>query len=206
MHQAEIVLGLPLPANQQRTEPIVPAIGSLHDPATCFASPARSGLFTTTPNVRHDASPFEPSVYIRIVIALVQATVDRTPPLRARRVASSTVVSAIRISGTFAPLMTMPSGIPAASVRMCLFVPLFARSVGFGPVRSPPWGLSRSPSRERSTSSQCRRGRRSMRAGGCRASPESPVEPIRYSVDGRSSPNRSWQVWPSTGSPCGADK
>lgn len=40
-------------------------------------------------------------------------------------------------SGTLAPSITIPSGPPSASTNSERFTPFFARSVGFGPIRSP---------------------------------------------------------------------
>src|SRR5689334_17486539 len=48
-------------------------------------------------------------------------------------------VSSTSLKSTrFAPATATPTGIPCASVRRLRFVPLFARSVGLGPVLFPP--------------------------------------------------------------------
>jgi hypothetical protein len=118
--------------------------------------------------------------------------------------ASSTLLS-IAASGTFAPLMSAASGTPRPSVRMCRFTPIFARSVGFGPVRSPLLAPSLRRCRASSTSTRCRDGHRRSSAtlGGWlrtrRAVPTSGNE------GGTSSQSRNHSAAPSTDNPSSAD-
>jgi hypothetical protein len=119
--------------------------------------------------------------------------------------ASSTLLI-IAASGTFAPLMSAASGTPRPSVKICLFTPLFARSVGFGPVRSPLLAPSPRRCRVSSTSTRCRDVRRSSSA----ARGESPrihrAAPTSESAGDTSTLSRSRSVAPSTDNPFSDDR
>src|SRR5450759_435312 len=56
---------------------------------------------------------------------------------------ASSVSKVAFMSWVFAPVMTAERGVPLWSVRMCLFVPSLALSVGLGPVLSPERRLDR---------------------------------------------------------------
>ena len=107
-------------------------------------------------------------------------------------------------SGTFAPVMSAAMGTPRPSVRMCRLTPLFARSVGLGPVRSPL--LAPSPRRCRASSTSA--PRRADRGSSRRVRDESRrtrrAPPTSENAGGRSSLNRSRSATPSTDSPSSA--
>ena len=67
-------------------------------------------------------------------------------------IASTTVVSAM-LSCRLAPVRTTARGRPLRSTMMCRLVPGLPRSVGFGPIASPPfWPAPRKHPRSRETS------------------------------------------------------
>jgi hypothetical protein len=96
----------------------------------------------------------------------------------------------IALSGTLAPVINAASGTPRPSGRMWRLTPFFARSVGFGPVRSPL--LAPSPRRCRGSSTS-RRSRVDHRSNSA-ARDESPrtrrAEPNSSNAGGMSSPSR----------------
>jgi len=105
----------------------------------------------------------------------------------------------IAASGTFAPLISAAIGTPRPSVNIWGFTPLFARSVGFGPVRSPLLAPSLRRCRENSISTRCRVAHHSRSATRNESPRTRQAAPTSENADGTSSPSRSRSATPSTG-------
>src|SRR3954452_10161850 len=83
MQQAEVVLDLLLPADQDPAEPVHPAMGPLHDPTASLVSRLTLqclGLLATRPYMRREPELADQLPRVVVVVALVQAH-----PLGARR-------------------------------------------------------------------------------------------------------------------------
>ena len=119
--------------------------------------------------------------------------------------ASSTALI-IEASGSFAPLISAAIGTPRPSVKIWRFTPLFARSVGFGPVRSPLLAPSPRRYRANSISTQSRVGRRSSSAARGGLLRTRRAAPTFENAGGTWSPNRNRSAMPSTGSQSSADR
>jgi len=84
IHESAIVERLPLPTDTQRAEVVVPAVGSLDDPAARSPSDAADErLFTPPTNVRGDSSLSRFALGIGVVVSFVEAQVFG--PTRASR-------------------------------------------------------------------------------------------------------------------------
>jgi len=82
--EPDIVVRLSLPADEQRSESVVPAVGALDYPATRFALVATDERrFTATPDVRFDVAEVEPDPERSVVVPLVHAAFLR--PVAAAR-------------------------------------------------------------------------------------------------------------------------
>jgi len=112
----------------------------------------------------------------------------------------------IAASGTFAPLISAAIGTPRPSVNIWRFTPLFARSVGFGPVRSPLLAPSLRRCRENSISTRCRVVHRSRSTTRDESPRTRRAGPTSENADGTSSLSRSRSATPSTGSPFSTDR
>lgn len=80
MQQADIILGLLFPANQDSTKSVHPAVCSFRDPAACFESRRSSNQFGFLPartNVRRKSEFLGQIAHLGIVIPFVQAQVLR---------------------------------------------------------------------------------------------------------------------------------
>ena len=204
MEQGEVIVALPFPANAEATEPIVPRVGSLHDPASRRAAhaPGQRRLPAAT-DVRHDAAPTDGRFGIGVVVPLSRPRcLGRRGPRRARTMTWSRTAPTTHLSWTFAPVMHAATGTPRPSVKMCRFTPRFARSVGFGPVWSPllapsPW---RCPTT--STPTGYRGGRRSSAPTARRSARTPAPEPTVKTGDDTSSPTGTGPAAPSTDSRC----
>jgi hypothetical protein len=119
--------------------------------------------------------------------------------------ASSTLLI-IAASGTLAPVISAAIGTPRASVRIWRFTPLFARSVGFGPVRSPLLAPSPKRCRASSTSTRFRVGRRSSSAALDGSRRTRRASPIAETASGTSSRSQTRSAAPSIGSPSSSDR
>jgi hypothetical protein len=107
----------------------------------------------------------------------------------------------IEASGTLAPVISAAIGTPRPSVRMWRFTPLFARSVGFGPVRSPLLVPSPKRCRASSTSMRSRVGRRSSSAALDGSRRILRASPIAGTAGGTSSRIQTRSAAPSIGIP-----
>jgi hypothetical protein len=72
MNQSTVVGRFALPANKYATETVMPSVGSLDDPSAWFAATTTTLRLTASANVRYDSSSPDCSVYVWIVIPLVQ--------------------------------------------------------------------------------------------------------------------------------------
>ena len=145
MNEGQVVARLPLVADEQAAVAIVPAVGALDDPSSWFAaSAAHQGLFTTPTDVRRHVAIPDLLLGVGVVVPLVQAEVVRTT-----RASGAPMNDSVE-RGTGHPLVVNVGAgqldadrhAPRSSVRTWRFVPSFARSVGLGPVWSPPLELS----------------------------------------------------------------
>jgi len=76
------MLGYPLPPDSQRPEVVVPAVGSLDDPAASLLAADRSGerRLASTPDVRFDVAFLRVALRLRVVVSLVEAEIVRHSP------------------------------------------------------------------------------------------------------------------------------
>ncbi len=140
-----MVLGLLRPADQERPEAVEPGVGALDDPA----AGAEAGLlfellrfFAAAADVGGEAELGEQFAYLGVVVGFVEADALRLfgrglRPLdrdRLERDAGELVVVQVRAG------VLDPDRDPLALGEEASFRPLFARSVGFGPVCAPPSG------------------------------------------------------------------
>src|SRR5579884_2257306 len=163
MKEREVIGAFALVPDDQASEQVVPAVGPFDDPAARLATHAADErLFASSPDVRHDAPITDLAFRVRESKPLSRQRLSgRRGPRGARSTTASSVAPAIHLSWTFAPVISTAIGTPRASVRTWRFVPSFARSVGLGPVWSPPLVPSRWRCRASTTSGRRRRDRRS---------------------------------------------
>lgn len=78
MEHRKVVLGFALPADQQSTKAIVPAVRALNDPTARLAThAAEESVFATSANVRHDAAMAHGGFSVGVVVALVETEIAR---------------------------------------------------------------------------------------------------------------------------------
>ena len=148
LDEGQVVGDLPLPANQPSTELVRPGVGTLDDPMVGppLAVPFHLELLVPSgTDGMGEAAGFDHRPHAVEVVPLVHAQVlgDRRRKNAPRLEGGSTSLQ----SFLFAGATTTARGIPAPSVRRLRLVPLLARSVGLGPVASPPRGaLAMAPS------------------------------------------------------------
>jgi hypothetical protein len=83
MNKGQVVIGLSLPSDQQPAEPVVPAIGPLdHPPSRLTTNSANKRRLSTSSRVADDAASAQSDIDALVVVALVQAAMDRACPLR----------------------------------------------------------------------------------------------------------------------------
>jgi hypothetical protein len=134
-----------------------------------------------------------------------QRCFGRRGPRGPRMTTASSTSLIMALSGTFAPLMSAAIGTPRPSVRMWRFTPLFARSVGFGPVRSPLLAPSPRRCQASSTSTRSLDDHRSTSAVPDGLQRTRRAAPTSENADGTSILNRSRSAAPSIGSPSSGD-
>lgn len=84
VHEGEMILGENLPADSQRSKVVVPAVGSLDDPATWSSALARARLLATASEMGLDLAQSDLLLRIAVVVSLVE-TEMRRPTRTARR-------------------------------------------------------------------------------------------------------------------------
>lgn len=200
-------IGSPVVAHGKATELGQPGQGSLDLPAV---TPEPFTAVDTAPgDPRNDGAGAALTAATTVIIALVGVELVRSatrtatsPPTGGT---ASRVGAIIQLSCRLAPLIVRPSGVPSPSTNRCRFVPALPRSVGLGPVSSPP--LSYAWRRCRARPGSSRAGRH------CAAAPAGPdvalarprphaTPPAAASTSCRCSP--SLQARPATGCRCAA--
>ena len=79
LKHGEVVLRESLPADQEATEPVVPTVRPLDDPATRLAAnTSDERLLASTTDVRNDPANSDRGFAVGVVVALVQTQVART--------------------------------------------------------------------------------------------------------------------------------
>src|SRR5512133_1832432 len=84
MEECQVVGPLPLPANEQGAKPVVPCIGTLHDPPPSSTTAAAPWLLAASSDVRLDSTCSNLTVDVVEVVALVETQIRRPtrPPRR----------------------------------------------------------------------------------------------------------------------------
>ncbi len=116
---------------------------------------------------------------------------------------ASRVGAIIRLSCRLAPLIVRPSGVPSPSTTRCRFVPALPRSVGLGPVSSPPLWRAPTHCRARPGSNQGGQHREAVpaRLDGAPAKPRRhATQPADASTSCRCSPSQ--RARPAIGCRC----
>lgn len=91
MDECSIVFALGFPSNEERTKSVVPGVCSLHDPSSRFLTVTTAArFFSPTTDVGAYAASRERSTNVRVVVALVEAGIDR--PSRSSRGANHDLV------------------------------------------------------------------------------------------------------------------
>ena len=134
-----------------------------------------------------------------------QRCTGRRGPREPRIGTASSTSLIMAASGTFAPLIRAAIGTPRPSVKMWRFTPLFARSVGFGPVRSPLLAPSQRRYRVNSISKKFLDGHRNTSAAHGGSTRTRRAGPSAESASGRSSQSRNRSAALSTDNPFSVD-
>jgi hypothetical protein len=80
VNQGQVVSADRFLANAERAEVVVPAVRALDDPATrTTANVAQKRWLTAAPNMRTNAAATDVTLGVRVVVALVEAEVLRSP-------------------------------------------------------------------------------------------------------------------------------
>lgn len=92
MDESQVVVALALPADEETAISVVPTIRALDDPPSRFARSAWARKFAASSNVWRDAAPSKASFDLIVVVAFVEAAVERTPAVRrsVRRIVDDT--------------------------------------------------------------------------------------------------------------------
>ena len=135
-------VGATLVAHDQPPEAGHPREGSLRHPAV--PSEAAAVLDALAGDARDDAAAAQGMADRAAGVGLVGVELPRPPSWPAAPSplipgTASSVASSISLSCQLAGLIVRPSGVPSASVTRWRFVPGLPRSVGLGPVVSPPF-------------------------------------------------------------------
>ena len=82
LDEGQVVVGLPLPTDEQAAETVVPSVGPLDDPSPGRAANATEQRRLSSPaSVGDDPPAPQANVNDLVVVALVQAAMDRPPPM-----------------------------------------------------------------------------------------------------------------------------
>src|SRR5450759_697623 len=137
---------------------------------------------------------------VRVQLARAASGPPRLAPTAPHRPQPVEQRSSIMLSCRLAPVTPIASGRPPASHRMWYLLPGLPRSVGFGPVSTPPFLPGRLPSRPTSSTSPAARPGPVRRAPGRAAPPRLRRSATGAAVASTSSPSRSRArpaTWPS---------
>jgi hypothetical protein len=145
MEHGEVVLGALLPADKQATEAVEPGVGALNDPAPGSMADLAGeclDLLAARAQVQREAELGGQLAHLIVVIALIEAEALRMRLGRRRsrdddafqRGPRQLVIVAVGARDADA------YGDAGSVGEERAFRPLWARSVGFGPVAAPPRG------------------------------------------------------------------
>ena len=212
MKKGDVVAWRLVPADQNASKAVHPAVSAFHHPAPGFETGFifdGLSLFAPAANVGREAKLVQSLTHLVEVVALIQA---QSPWGRSGVGAGrctgrlSSVARANFMSWRLAPSTASPTGIPRPSVNRLRLTPVLPRSVGLGPVFPPAQGgLGYGSIHAQESSSPDPSIHHNVPVPPAKAARRPRRRPIPESGDGPWSRSKcSWRPTPSTGNRCAA--